>query len=88
VERFDFFERVRVVTRDPTKAAIDGLLGAILGKVQNEDGSWCYGVFIYDLNRVWYCSEAELVSTGEFDARDTFYSGESIRVNQRGEVLE
>ena len=85
--RFDFNERVRVISREPAKAAIDGLLGAILGKAQGEDGRWWYGVLIYDLDRVWYCSESELAPTGEFDHRETHYSGESIRVNRRGDVL-
>ena len=77
---------MRIASSDPAKATIDGQLGAILGKAQAEDGGWWYGVFSYELERVWYCSEAELVSTGEFDRRESFYSGESIRVNQRGEV--
>ena len=83
---FDFYERVRVVSRDPAKGAINGRLGAVLGKAEDESGSWWYGVFVYELDRVWYCSEDELTSTGEFDRRESFYSGESIRVSQDGEV--
>ena len=85
--RFDWYERVRVVTADPAKAAIAGLLGAVLGKAQGDDGRWSYGVFVYDEQRVWSCWENELAPTGEFDRRESFYSGESIRVSQRGEVL-
>jgi hypothetical protein len=36
--RFDWYERVRVATADPTKAAINGRLGAVLGTAQGEDG--------------------------------------------------
>jgi hypothetical protein len=86
--RFDWYERVRVATTDPTKAAINGRLGAVLGKAQGEDGRWSYGVFVDDQQRVWSCEENELISTGEFDCRASFYSGESIRVSPRGEVLE
>ncbi len=85
--RFDWYERVRVATADPAKAAIAGKLGAVLGKAQGDDGRWSYGVFVYDERMVWSCWEDELAPTGEFDRRESFYSGESIRVSRRGEVL-
>lgn len=85
--RYGWYERVRVTSSDPEKAEIDGKLGAILGKAQDEDGRWSYGVFLYDLQVVWTCQEDELDATGEFDQRESFYSGESIRVSQRGELL-
>ena len=84
---FDWYERVRVATPDPAKAGIDGKLGAVVGKAQADDGSWSYGVFVYDEQVVWSCSEDELASTGEFDRRDSHYGGESIRVSLRGELL-
>ena len=40
--RFDWYERVRVASADPAKAAIDGQLGTILGKARGDDGR-CYG---------------------------------------------
>lgn len=85
--RFDWYERVQVATTDPAKAAIDGKLGAVLGKSQGDDGRWLYGVFVYDQRVVWSCWEEELTPTGEFDRRESFYSGDSIRVSQRGELL-
>jgi hypothetical protein len=86
--RFDWYERVRVATADPAKALIDGRLGAVLGKAQCDDGRWSYGVFVYDDQLVWSCREDELIPTGEFDRRESFYSGEPIRVSQQGELLE
>lgn len=85
--RFDWYEQMPVATADPAKAAIDGQLGAILGKAQGEDGRWSYGVFVYNQRLVWSCSENELAPTGEFDKRESFYSGESIRVSRHGELL-
>ena len=86
--RFDWYERVRVTTADPVKAAIVGKLGAVLGKARGDDGRWSYGVFVYDDQVVWSCWEDELVATGEFDRRESFDSGESVRVSRHGEVLE
>jgi hypothetical protein len=86
--RFDWYERVRVATADPAKATIDGKLGAVLGKAQSDDGHWSYGVFVYDERVVWSCLEDELAPTGEFDRRESFYGGESIRVSRHGELLE
>ena len=85
--RCGWYERVRVKTADRTKSAIDGLHGAIVGIARDDDGGWSYAVFIYDRGRVWSCQEAELTSTGEFDRKESFYSGESIRVSEQGEVL-
>jgi hypothetical protein len=83
-DRFEWYERVRVATADPTKEAINGRLGAVLGKAQGDDSRWSYGVFIYDLQRVWVCREDELATTGEFDR--SFYSDKSIRIDQRDEA--
>jgi Immunity protein 31 len=84
---FDWYERVRVATPDSAKAAIDGKLGAVVGKAQADDGRWSYGVFVYEEQVVWSCWEDELICTGEFDRRESHYGGESIRVSPRGELL-
>ncbi len=84
--RFGWYEKVRIASADPAKAEINGELWAVLGKAESE-GRWSYGVFIYSLQVVWSCLEDELIPTGEFDQRETFYSGQSIRVSMHGEVL-
>jgi hypothetical protein len=86
--RFDWYEKVRVATADLAKAAIDGKLGAVCGKAQGDDGRWSYGVFVYDEQVVWSCGEDELAPTGQFDRRESFYTGESVRVSRHGEPLE
>lgn len=85
--KFEFYERVCVTSSDPAKAGVTGKRGAVLGKSQDADGAVWYAVFVYDAGRVWMFAEAELVATGEFDQEESFYSGRSVRVSPRGEVL-
>lgn len=72
---FDWYEQVQVTSADPAKGEINGKLGAILGKAQSEDGRWTYGVYIYDQKIIWSCENGELSPTGNFDRRESFYSG-------------
>ena len=85
--RFEWYEIVRVNSTDSAKVHINGELGAILGKAQGDSGQWSYAVHIYKDGMVWSFMEHELSSTGEFDTREAFYSGESTRVSPRGEIL-
>ncbi len=64
-----FHARVRIRTADPEKVTINGRLGYIAGKTEEptDDGRYGYGVFVYDLARVWSCRETELEVTGKFD---------------------
>jgi hypothetical protein len=83
---FDFYEKVIVTTTDPSLSEIDGELAAVLGRACGEDGRWSYAVSIYRTGVCWSCAEDDLRSIGEFDRRQTFYDGTSIRVSQSGEV--
>ena len=85
--RFDFYEKVVVASADPAKAEIEGRLGAVLGRACGDDGLWSYAVSMYHSGICWHCSEDELRPTGEFDRRESFYDGSSVRVSQRGELL-
>jgi Immunity protein 31 len=69
IPTFPFYLKVRVRSPDPRKKEIDGRLGYIAGITEspNDDGHFGYGIFIYDLARVWCCDERELESTGEMD---------------------
>lgn len=84
---FDFFEKVIVTSADPTKAEIRGQLGAVLGRACGDDGLWSYAVSMYHTKICWSCYEHELQSTGEFDRRESFYDGTSIRVSPKGKLL-
>src|SRR5947209_7059316 len=75
--RFDFYEKVVVCA--PGKP-VHGKMGAITGRAQNDDGTWGYAVHIYEGEAGWYLLEAELLATGEFDVRESFYDGTSIEV--------
>jgi hypothetical protein len=85
--RYDFYEKVLVDSRDSNTAGINGRLGAVLGRACGEDGRWSYAIWIYDKGVCWSCCEDDLRSTGEFDRRDSFFDGTSIRVSRRGELL-
>ena len=82
--KFDFYERVTIVnplTDKKKKAKLENACGTVMGKAQNDDGSWGYGVSVdKDNNLMWRCSENELESLGTFAKREDYYSGESIRV--------
>jgi hypothetical protein len=83
--RFGFYERVVVASADPAKAEIDSRIGAILGRACDDHGLWSYAVGMYHSGICWSCDENELRSTGDFDRRESFYDGSSIRINSRGD---
>jgi hypothetical protein len=79
--KFDFYEVVTINTTNPKKSYLNGQRGAVLGKAENADGGHGYDIWIYKFNEVFSLDEEELLATGEFDKRESFYSGESIRVS-------
>ena len=84
--KFEFYEKVKVCSDDPQKSEVRGELGAIVGRVQRESGDWYYAVHVYKTSEGWDFYESELEATGEFDVRETFYDGETVRVavDERG----
>lgn len=64
-----FHLKVRVRSKRPVTKEIDGRLGCICGITERPDehGKFGYGIFVYDLERVWCCDEDELELTGEVD---------------------
>ena len=86
--KFEFYEKVRIAGAVPDLAPVAGKLGAVLGRAENEDGSWGYAVHVYDERSCWDIDEEQLEPTGEFDKRETFYDGTAIRVSPEGELLE
>lgn len=91
---FGWYERVRVVTRNPALRAINGRLAAVVGRSRSERGRrlWFYAIHVYEpgdeTTTTWCCYETELVSTGTFDRRESLFRAGSIRVSQHGEVLD
>ena len=76
--RYEFYEKVVVCA--PCRR-VHQRLGAVLGRVQREgDEGWNYAVHIYDEAVVWSLREEELLPTGEFDVRETFYDGTVVEV--------
>jgi len=64
-----FHAKVRIRSINPGTSKINGLLGYVAGISESpeSDGHYGYGVFVYELKRVWCCAEAELEPTGELD---------------------
>lgn len=65
--RFEFYEKVRIVTDDPRKVDANGALGCIVSRMQEAPGVWIYPVYLYETHQTCLCWESELQSTGEFD---------------------
>ena len=63
------------MSRHQSKQEVLGEIGAVLGKAQNEAGQWSYAVSVYRDGICWSMNEDELEAVGEFDKRETFYSG-------------
>jgi hypothetical protein len=85
--RFAFYEEVIVEPAGSGLEEIAGELGVVLGVA--EDGErWSYGVSIYSSGVTWTVTESDLKSTGRKRKREEFYDGTSIRVSQRGRLLE
>ncbi len=84
--QFDFYEKVRVTSANPDLADIHGMLSAVLGRTQNDDGSWGYAIHVYDRPTTYSVAESDLIPTGDHAQRSDFYSGDSIRVSRDGEI--
>lgn len=82
VYRFDFYEKVRITGDRPELASIRGELAAVLGRALDGDVP-VYAVSIYASGECWHVDERELEPTDEFDRRETFYPGETVRVSVR-----
>jgi hypothetical protein len=84
--KFAFYEYVKVISPCTRLPAISGREGAILGMSRNEEThNWVYSVHILG-DESWFCFEHELISNGRIGKREDFYSGESIRVNLKGQA--
>ncbi|MEM0964205.1 MAG: hypothetical protein AAGK21_16885 [Bacteroidota bacterium] len=88
--RFDFYERVRIVGGKPGLAPVHGEIAVVLGRSggSKEPG---YAVSVYTTGECWAVTESDLEATGEFDRRETFFPGDSVRVSVdsdgRGTIL-
>jgi Immunity protein 31 len=86
--RFEFYEKVRNTSSDLELAEVNRQLAAVPDKSVEDDGTLVrYAVHIYTTGECWSVKKRDLVATGEFDRRETFHSGASIRVNEDGNVV-
>ena len=78
--KYRFYEVVQIADNCDRLKQLAGLEGAVMGMAQDEDGSWGYAVFIYQLGESWHVLEAELQPTGRMDRRESFYDGTPVVV--------
>ncbi|MFO0960185.1 MAG: Imm31 family immunity protein [Isosphaeraceae bacterium] len=78
---FPFHTKVFVRSKRPVTRHLDGRLGYVAGITEQPDGNghFTYGIFLYDIRRLWCCKEDELESTGEVDLQAVQCSEEQAR---------
>lgn len=89
--RFAYYEVVVVRTTAATiKDKIAGKTGAVMGisMPETEGRPLSHALGGYAFDETCMVSEGELESTGKIDRREDFYSGESIRISEEGELLD
>lgn len=80
--KFDFYEKVRVQSPDPSRSHLKGEVGVILGRVKTDDQeSFLYAVSIDSSGQTWSLFEYELESTGQWAKREDYYDGSSVRIH-------
>jgi Immunity protein 31 len=89
--RFDVYEVVELRWTQTTRhQGTAGRMGAVTGVAQPEapEQPFTYAVHLYATSETWSVDEADLVTTGRCVPREALESGASIRVDQRGNVLD
>lgn len=90
----DFDDEVRIATADDADAAarelrpIAGRLGVVVGKSTGDDGTVTAYAVDVDGSVVWMVEPENLVATGVRRDTTASMSGVSIRVSERGEILD
>ena len=89
---FEFFEVVRVEPRPGAASwvqALCGQVGAVLGQSRDEGQEPTAYAVSLDAGECTYMFDAgDLVAMGEKRTREDYYDDTSIRVSERGEILE
>lgn len=85
--KFAFYERVIVRSAEGRNRDIEGELGAVLGRGQDDGGRWFYAVHVYSKSVCYSVKEADLEPTGQFDRRSSFNDGTTARVDIHGEPI-
>lgn len=71
--RFAFYEEVRSASEEGEHADVNGQIGAVLGRVRTEDGSWYYAVQVYSSGMTGCFFEHKLLPAGRHKSRADFY---------------
>tara|TARA_R110002110_G_scaffold415856_1_gene658399 strand:- start:42656 stop:42925 length:270 start_codon:yes stop_codon:yes gene_type:complete len=86
--KFEFYERVKIITKNPSLSKLNGAHGTIVGKSEYGDSQWYYGVSVDLDDEGWCFEEHELESLGEFAKESDYKTGESIKVSSDGKLKE
>lgn len=81
MNKFNFYEIVKIVSKNPNLSEVNGKEATILAMAENDDGTWGYGVtFSDDDSEGWYIDEVDLVTLNRFAKEEDFYTGETMSV--------
>jgi hypothetical protein len=81
VHPIEFFAEVKIHSNDAALSELDGAIGVVLGRSQNEEtGAWGYAVYIEGHDDVWDVPSEALQPTGRMRSREDFYDGTSLKV--------
>jgi hypothetical protein len=83
---FDLYEVVSV--EPPPATHLSGRSATVLGRSRSEDGTETYALLYDDEPETWMADGGQLRSTGRRRRREDVYDGTSIRVSQKGELLD
>ena len=78
--KFNFNERVKVISTNSKLSMIKNTFGTVNGKSLGDDGTFGYSVSLDINGETWCFEEYELESTGQFVSPGFDKTGESIKV--------
>lgn len=91
IDKFDFFEKVKLLPKSKKEKSLHGKEGVILGKSFTNDG-WEY-LISYDIKKLPIAFlESELESLNSFAKKESYYPGDKVIVqvneNNKGTVKQ
>jgi hypothetical protein len=88
MNKFEFFEIVKINENCKHNTSLVGLEGTVLGMAKDEQGIWSYAVSLDKLGKTYSLMESQLEPTGKKDDPNRIYDGSSIKVKVDPETGE
>lgn len=76
--KYEFYEVVKVISSKPSLQKIRGVEAYIIGKAEEDDGSWGYAIALPD--KAWSVRENDIETTGRFADPDNYKPVDTVRV--------